>query len=78
MNIKNEAQTKEQEERYLTLMKIRLSKAHTAFLEAHPELRNSLKDLNFDDLTLQEIEDMQKVRTLDDLIQDVVDELNQG
>ena len=76
--MKNEAQAKEQEERYLTLMKIRLSMAHAAFLEEHPGLRDSIKDLNFDDLTLQEIEDMQKVRTLDDLIQNVADELNQG
>ena len=76
--MQDKAQTKEQEERYLTLMKIRLTKAHMAFLEAHPELRDSVKNLTFDDLTLQDIEDMQKVKTLDDLIQDVVNELNQG
>ena len=78
MSKKDRSHTKEQEDRYLILMKARLMRDHQRFIEAHPEYPDSIRNITFDDLTIDDILDAQEIKSLDELIQEVVDELNRG
>ncbi len=66
----------ESDERFLLMMQSRLLKQHRKVLEEVPDLPECIKNATFDELTMEDVRNMREIKTLEELIDEVTEELN--